>query len=347
MAWDPVPWLIGGDADGGAKHSPEIMRMLAYYILGGQEGVLGKTDLAVRPLPTPGAGYQMLPGAAGILSAWQPLQEYVGRMPVATAFDSGPDTSSSRGRTDLVVANVLDPFSPGSPHDPPADRHNGPYIDSDLVIDVPPGTETFTELGITNWSAIPVARLDIPPSTRTIEASMITDLRVVANPLTGVEPSPEAPESAASKLWTEASRCLSNSQLLASDSSFKRWPVEADWRVPIPAYATGADVFIMFQPAMHGNVWGEARLVIDGSSGVPTHFDDNMQVLSTGGGQRTPIMISGTYPIPASARGRVVNVHVEARQQDDAAPFVLGSMTANDGTYVHAQMNFKQQPSYD
>lgn len=316
--------------ENGAEHSAEIMRLVPYMIFGGQEGVLEALDCRVTALPTPGPGVQVQPGGVTFLNRapGYSRQSYLGRLPSADTVSIEP-TDSSGPRSDLVVIRSENPLS-GTPWAPPADPKAGPYFYSRVIPDVDPNTTTYRDTGGGD-SAYAFARIDIPASTATITQSMIKDLRRVVNPMTGIG-------GGAEKLWTESSRCMANSQL--QGTNFRTWPTEANWQVPVPSWATGCDVFVQLNPAMHGAAWGDLQLVIDGVDGVATQFDDD--IIAGGGGQRTLLYVSGTQAINPGSRGRTVNVRLEGRMHSTTA----GPLVADPGCYIYAQLNFKQNPSY-
>ena len=102
MAWDSTPWFVGG----GAHHSPEVARVLAYAASSGAEGIVTPEALRVRPLAVPGTSVRIAPGACLIVNrypggAWQ---TYVGRnpvehtVPITAAGAGGGDRHGEIGR---------------------------------------------------------------------------------------------------------------------------------------------------------------------------------------------------------------------------------------------------------
>src|SRR5690606_29700444 len=125
MTWDAVPWFVGG----GAEHSPEVARLLAYAATGGAEGIVLPTDLRVAPLSAPGSGVRVLPGAAPVRTraSGGALQTYVARLPVANTVSISA-TGSGAGRSDLIVARIEDPYVAGTPYQEPENPASGPYV---------------------------------------------------------------------------------------------------------------------------------------------------------------------------------------------------------------------------
>src|SRR5699024_11469005 len=87
-------------------------------------------------------------------------------------------TGSSGGRSDLVVARVLDPQYEGQP---PADPDEFDYSMVEIIEGVSSSTTSARDLNL-NYPAIALARIDLPASTGTVEASHLTDLREMARP---------------------------------------------------------------------------------------------------------------------------------------------------------------------
>ncbi len=180
MPLDSVPWFVGG----GAQHSPEVARLLAFAATNGAEGVVLPGNLKVVATGTPSAQVQVRPGAGVILNraVGGDLQTYMARNPTATTV-SVAATSSSGARSDLIVLQVEDPFMSGEPWQDPADVTVGPYVFVRVIPNVPNTTTRLQDVsGYEGRSAITLARIDIPVSTATITNAMITDLRSVANP---------------------------------------------------------------------------------------------------------------------------------------------------------------------
>jgi hypothetical protein len=173
--WDNTPWFVGG----GAQHSPEVARLLAYASTNGTEGIVNPPDLKVQALNIPGTSVRVAPGGALILNRFPggTQQTYVGRNPIEHTVAVTP-TGSAGGRTDLVVAYVDDPqYSGQSAPDPLTYQ----YINTKIIQNVPAAIEHAHELNL-NYPAIELAKITLPPSTGTVTPAMITDLRKVAQP---------------------------------------------------------------------------------------------------------------------------------------------------------------------
>lgn len=176
MAMDPTPWLVGG----GAEHPPEIARLIPYLANGGREGVGEPADMKVTPLPTPGGGVAVAPGAVLVrnLNPGGGQQTYMGRNPATSTVDVQP-TGSSGGRADMVAVVVRDPQYPGTPV--PDDPLTARYVDIEVIQGVPSNARTAADAGLT-FPAYPLARINLPANTGTVQASHITDLRQLVSP---------------------------------------------------------------------------------------------------------------------------------------------------------------------
>jgi len=172
MAFDPVPFFVGG----GALHSAEAARQLAYAVTGGAAGVAAAGDLEITQLPVAGTSVRAASGGAVIPNLYPggSQQSYTVRA-ASTTDVSVTATGSGAGRVDLVIARIDDPHYGGTI---PADVTVGPYDRLDIIQNVAAGS-TDIPAGLA-YPAIALARLDIPASTATITTSMITDLRKVA-----------------------------------------------------------------------------------------------------------------------------------------------------------------------
>lgn len=223
MAFDPVPWFVGG----GAEHSPEVARTFAYAATGGAEGVVQGGDLKVTATATPSASVQVSTGAVIIVSraSAQASQSYIGRVSTADTVSIAA-TSASGPRTDLIVAQVEDPWLSGEPWQDPADPTVGPYIFPRVISNVPANTTQLQQVsGYEGRTAVTLARVTVPASTSTITQAMITDLRNVAQPRR-LRIADQASISATSKL---------------TSSSYTQWPGNTSTvNVSVPTWATKA-----------------------------------------------------------------------------------------------------------
>lgn len=226
MTWDSVPWFTGG----GAVHSPEIARLVAYAATSGSEGIVSPGDLKVTAMSPPDGRVRVLSGAAIILNkaAGGTSQSYVGRN-VGQDIVSIPATGTGQTASYLIMAQIKDPWLSGEPWADPADPKVGPYIFSERVA-VQPGTRTVPS-GV---SGIPLARVDVPANTGTITDAMITPLRQLAQP----------------HYWPEFDVQPGNSDangnavpLKLTDTGWTNWPSNL-LAVNVPTWATHAKISI-------------------------------------------------------------------------------------------------------
>lgn len=230
MSVDPNPWAVEG-----ATISEGMARMEAYIASGGREGIVGPTDLAVTATPTPGPQVRVAPGAVAINSRGTNVryEQYHGRVLTATNVDIA-GTGSSAGRSDLVIARVEDPNSPGETWPVPPDPAAGPYFYLRVIPNVgqyvttgPTSVVSVDQLGL-GYTAYALGRVDLPPSTATVTQGMIADVRGMTAPRSGRE-------TYSSTIVVPAMQ-----QLTPANTAFTTFPSNATWTIPVPSWATHA-----------------------------------------------------------------------------------------------------------
>lgn len=171
MTLETVPWMVAG----GAQHSAEVGRSVAYASIGGLQGVVKKGDLQVQAQSTPGGSVRIADGVGAVANSYagQSGQSYVARN-VGYENISVPPTSGS-SRSDMIVLRIDDPEFGGSV---PASVATGPYCRFAIISNV--GSAATDIPAGTPYPAIPLARIDIPSGTGTITSAMIKDLRKIA-----------------------------------------------------------------------------------------------------------------------------------------------------------------------
>jgi hypothetical protein len=323
MAWDSVPFFVGG----GAIHSPEIVRVANYAFASGNEGIVDPDDCKVVPLNVPGGSIRVLPGAVVIINraTGSAQQAYVGRLPVEDVVAIAA-TGSGSGRTDLVVARVEDPFVPGSPYQEPTDATVGPYIFTRVISNVPASavtsyTAAAAYLRSLGQTAIPLAGISLPASTGTVTVDLIKPLRKVAQPrkdrVQVVGASPAAPE-------------------ILMASSFARWITPAVWSIDIPAWATNAIIRLDVLNAIHqtGNVYGTLGLFMDGALLASGPYAEDW----VGATKRATPAMAGDVAIPASARGTTKTFDLRGLRA-----ITSGSLTTDAQTRVLLDIEFVER----
>lgn len=345
MAFEGVPWFV----EGGAMHSAESARLIAYLATGGQEGVLTSTSLALAALPVPGGAINVMPGAGTIRNRalGGDFQSYVMRSSEQTQVPITP-TGSSGPRTDLVIARVENPHISGEPWNTPADVTNGPYVFPRVVEGVDPAIRSIHELEL-GYSAITLGKLTIPANTGTVTASMITDLRSVCNPTTGTQPPPgsddgdgecEEPDPVVVCPGTGDDGDNSDGEPCPpTQTDYFTWPSSAAWNIKVPAWANYADIEITVSNAQLrlGSLGGLLRLVIGGLQmwEHPWRCDwPNATVRNSITSVRKDVVI------PANLRGKTLTW---ALQFKCLPGFVSGMLLATKSTQVKMQIKFKQK----
>lgn len=344
-----VPWAVGG----GALNSEGLARMLPYFMFGGMEGILNATDCQVRALNTPGDQIRVAPGGYTIKArgTGQLYESYMGKIETEDVIDISPTSGVSR--SDLIIARVEDPNIPGEPWTDPVDVAVGPYVFTRVIENVSSTIRDVQQLG-NNFSAITLARIDIPAFTSTITNAMIKDLRCLINPVTGggsgpdvEEPEGEASPSVTDKFYTavaQGSGSKSTSDKLPPTpvNVWKNWPLVANWVVPIPSWATSADIFFQISSAQYPeNAHGEARININSDAVVTPAFQYDVNDETGPGDQRYPITVASTVSLGSSLRGKNIRFKAQARSLTDECTDVYFDRASS----AYMLINFKQSPT--
>lgn len=279
MSWDAVPWFVGG----GAQHSPEVARLLAYAATGSAEGIVTPGDLRVEATTVPGGNINIQPGDCLIRNRGQggDSQTYVGRL--ATRDTVSIASTSGTARSDLVVAQIEDPFMAGEPWQEPDDPADGPYIFTRVIPNVPAWTTRLQDVtGFEGRTALTLARIDIPANTGTITDSMITDLRKLAMPRTKRQ------------LYVHN---ISASADLTSTSDTHWFSNNDDISVEIPEWATSCQILVMVNPAYQVGPNAQSQLFATvwpkfcGMGGFATDVDINSTSWAGNGATVPPIIM--------------------------------------------------------
>lgn len=350
MGFDPVPWFV----EGGAQHSAQVARTMAWYCTGGMEGVATATDLRVLALSTPGTRVRVMPGACCILNRalGGESESYVGKMRTQDDTIEIPASGAGGPRTHLIVARVENPNISGEPWAAAPDVEDGPYIYPRVIPDVPIGIRSVHELGLA-YSAITLGRVVVPASTATITQAMLTDLRTVANPLTGMQPPPG--EGGDNDGGDDGPIIVipgpdgdndgdnpGGDPLESTATTMINWPFNAVWNLTIPAWANTMDITAEIQnvQTFGGTVLGLIRLLIAGIAQAAKPFAANNP---SGDYGRTTIPLNyPNLPVPQAIRGttQVVRLQSQVTQAISAAKVI-----ATKSTTVKVAVKFKQQPA--
>ena len=294
MAIELTPWAIGG----GALHSPEVARTLAYTATGGAEGVGSSTSLRVAALPVPGGAVTVAPGSAIIANRYPggQFQSYIVRVPSQQTVTVTP-TGSSGGRTDLIVARIVDPQYEGTP---PADPNAFDYLRLTTIPNVPASADAAWLRANTAYPALALARITIPASTGTITSGMITEVRALTQARTHLG------------IWNPT---LSSGRLNLSTSV---WTDVHVTTTTIPEWATRADITLLVNDMIvrDGYFQGEVRVAMSTTSGGNLRYTAPMTVTQDTDaprGYRFPIVLGQFIEGIAGLAGQTAQIRVQMR----------------------------------
>lgn len=323
MGWDPVPWFV----EGGAVHSANIARKLAYAALGGQEGIIGATDLEVRETAVPGTNIRVYPGLAGVLNRAAGTQKemYLASM-ISEDLKGIAATTASGPRSDMIVARIENPWLTGETWPDPSDVTVGPYVTTAVLTNVG-STATVVPTGL-GYSAIPLARIDLPASTATVIQSYIHDLRQMAPVL-------RIPE----KIMMQA-----GVQHTLFSTTLGVWPNTLNIPVKIPIWATKATINGIIAGVRMPP--GSARGDIRGGLGTLRSQTNIFDVSNTSSGDdRTTLVFGGPIAIPLSMRGTTANVIAEARTYTHIPGDITTDLVAEAYTTCTVEVEFSAEPA--
>lgn len=333
--WDSVPWTIGG----GAKHSTNVGRLVAYAAFGGKEGIVGSGDLLVREMNPPGPQVRVLPGACSIINraAGIEYEAYACRLPIQDEIDV-PPTDASGAAHYMVVGRVENPHIEGEPWNPPADPVVGPYMYTRLI-PCNATAETIADLPAQYQaqSLLPLARLDLPANTYVVTQAMVTDLRRMYSPrIKRIQRIINLPNGApAERMNTDA---------------FTVFPNQSYWTEYIPGWATVAQVtgwmsstrLVDEQNQSGGGQW-VGQLRVQHGTMYTQPVEVNVDAIVGGGATQTAptIMAAGDFYIPKDHRGSSRDLSFQARRTNVDGRCVL---TADWGTCVVIEVTYYEEP---
>lgn len=328
------------------SHGTGVFRANLYVLKNGQEGLSDPTDGLVTAMDVPTNMVQAAPANYTIINraAGYPKEMYSGRLQTLDRVAINPTTSTG-GRSDLIVFRVENPATEGWQPLPDDQKLTGPYVRTVAIGNVAAGTTSVRDVP-GNFSAITLARVDIPPSTSAITQAMITDLRATS----------VSPISAPGEFY-DLINYSSNSTLPPPPSgsgtrttAYQAWPGGANWQVPVPSWATQAVCTFEVNPLIFDNTWGDMRVVFNGRALPAVTFDVNFPYISStnqcyffnGGGMRTPYKTGGKISVLPTERGKTVTVSIQARTTESSSHGARGSSTTNSGSLGEVNIRFKQ-----
>ncbi len=292
-------WAI----DGPVKTPVEDARRLAYGLSGDAHGVASFRDLLVLPTDPPGSAVQIAPGSCLIKSHYAEGETYLASLNESTTLAVTP-TPSTRGRSDLVVFEVLDPWAKNSPIPKPADPENFEAFKLHIIenVDASLKVDHLHQVpGYANRTGLVLNRLDIPANRGDVPASMI---KRIAGPHTPKERSRVINYS------------LSGSEVdpITASSAYpggETWPIQAEnageLELDIPIWATHAEIEATFYGVLYpggdarGSVWVQVGPTANPSN-VKTQ-DSRWDTTGVPNGSRATIGFADTRSIPAALRG--------------------------------------------
>lgn len=328
MPWDSVPWFT----EGGAEHSSEVARLLAYAAFAGAEGIIGNSDLQVKALSSPGSSVQVMTGACAILNraAGARYQAYAARLPSADTVNIA--ATGATARSDLIIARIENPYSYGETWNQPANPAVGPYIFTRVISGVPKTTTRVKQVRAGD-SAITLARIDIPANTSTITQGMIKDLREMANPRR------RRVVRALRGTWTTPDE-VGNTRY----PNWEEFPNGARWDIEVPEWATKATIMATWAGLDQRNAkdsYGHLRAVLGSLGTAITNFNCDW----VGSAQRFTFVGGGDITIPASMRGNVYDLVLQGCGAETGG--YTGVLEADGGATVFADIEFVEDPTED
>lgn len=343
MPLQDIPWAIGG----GAENDVEGARLALYLATNGKRGVIGAEDLRVSALPTPGP-YVRIYSGAGVTP-----NDYVGgagqsygvREKSSTDFPV-PATGSSGGAVRYLIILVEDEQYTGEAKTNKAKDPRNSY----QWVSALPTTAPY----------VPLVRLDQPANTATITGEMLTDIRRVANPITGtltfgrprLAADDDPRHNYCNAKWNHGTDGQWWGELFPGG-----WgsPNMIDVEVPEDAThfgftATWASVrcesnknswglfWIEYGDEYRGNGWPEGRNL---------EFASQTQAFNTTGTQgayNTNWILIDTKPIPKKLRGKIMRIAFKAGLSEGAD---LNGVYMNSQSSMGIDIKFTRQPVDD
>ncbi|MGW2860976.1 hypothetical protein [Streptomyces sp. NPDC001205] len=305
MTLSPAPLLTNG-----ATHSAQSFRMMIRDLARGGEGVTQGSDLKVSPMTVPAGGVQIGDGSAIIQGRASPWQGHYSAYNIGSATVQIAPTGAN-ARNDLVVLRVLDPQYEGG-RDPAKDA----IVTFDVISGVPP---VFASVPA-GYSAIPLALINLPANTGTVSASMIRDMRQVANP------------RRTSRVYT-ASPSADQDWPGNRAGEWAAWPPAARWDIQVPPWAVTmrVEMTIAGVQVMKGSVWGGSAAKVGSLQAQSVWFE-------TGSASRIHLISADTVAVPAAMRGTTQSLQALVSLDQNNA----GVLQADVATTAIARVEFEE-----
>lgn len=300
--------------DGGTLPA-QMLRMVAYNLSGGANGVATPDDLKVYPLSTPGAGVTVNAGGALMKTRFTgaSAQQTYAAMNDSAVTVNVPATDASGGRTDYLILRVNDPDYTGQT---PADPLTALYCSFERV----------GSLSGLAYPYVPLARIDLPASTGAVTAGHITDLRRVA-----------LPKRARDIVMTYAESGVFD-DLDGTGGGFADWPETAAVDVHIPEWATKAIVRADILEAIHRDGDADGQMVLQWGA-QPAYTDARRwDEVWAGSTSRVDHTVVAGINIPEDYRGTSKPLRVRARRLNGS-----GYLRADGNTQVVYDIEFIEE----
>lgn len=377
---DGVPLWIGG---GEARHSAENLRMMNWINFRGQEGWVTSTAGRCETLLTPGEGVRLLPGPFVINSRYPggEMQSYFDRIFDDHIVQTTP-VPPGGGRRDLVVMVIKDPYPDGGVQWPlpstDEGRRNGPYVEAVVVEDVPANCISLEQLPVNrperSYTAIASARLERPGNTATVTNDMIKRINITVNPFAGLELPPDLTADLATledlvsgvrdevagiknsivsvpPLFTDVNDVdsLTGNLFHYSNTTYRRWPMQAAWDIAIPTWATDCDVFMSISNPLLNPTPGASSPDIQGT----TYFkfgSSNSQISffrydhDPCTKMRVHLISANTFKILAADRGKMRKLEHMIKSNFYTGSGQCGQLLADEGCSIYVTVKFKEKP---
>lgn len=317
--FEGVAWMVGG----GAKHSANLGRVLAYAATMGAEGVIAPGDLKVSPSSGQVDAYvHIATGAVAMRNRYANARSetYIGRG--VDVSDVKVGSTGSLPRSDLIVARIRDPQYGAQP---PADLANGPYVFPDIIPGVPANTESAAELNLSE-PMYALARIDMPPNTDVVTLGAIKDLRELVLPR--------------SRREMFSNNCGASPTTLTA-TEYTEWP-SVKMSVKVPDWATHANMRIDISGILQLSAMADAEIVAqigDGPVSGPMGLDND--------GWTDGIRLGATITVgPTDVtdwRGQTIICHALARRVASGDGVHTGMFRVDGSTHVGFDIQFDEK----
>lgn len=340
MTFEGAAWAIDG-----ARIPARVARIAEYAATLGATGIVRGGDLKVRPLTIPGQGIIISGGSALIPNLYNDgageTYAVLNKGDHTMQADEMPPASSSVQHY-IVAITVGDPeFSQiGHPWmgsgDPPAGQESTFRYVRPAIIPVAAGaTRLPSDI---QYPALPLARLEVPADTTTITASMIKDLRKMAQ----VRRQQEIVHMATTGLNQDIGKNAAGTNMPIGVRH--RFPDRTVAQIEIPSWANTIKVLGFVEGLRLPNDRSGAaglRVAVGNATGAAliATGETNVNEQNTSGFQRRTYTIGGSMEVPTALRGTIRHFFVEANIVSDT---YRGFLATDEYSGVMLQVTFEE-----